>query len=357
MLGKAFAIGLVVFSSLAYGADAPPQWLSEVATRQAPEYDGDIPAVVLFEDEVVRVDASGKVTTTRRGAIRVLQRSGDRRAVERVFYTTDTDRVSRFEGWLLFPSGGHKRLGKKDVVDQAVSQGDSYNELRMQWLSAEGQAGPGTVFGFESVLEERSIFAQFQYRFQDDLPTLATRFTLQLPPGWTAESTTFNAPAVEPLVQGSHYTWEMRDLPAIKREALSPSFSALAPRLAVTYFPASSDGGATMSFSEWHEVSSWLDSLSAPRVEPDATITQRAQELITGAEDEWERLSAIGTFAQGVKVRVDSDGHGNRWRLHAARGTAGSSKSVWRLQRQGELDAVVAPGHGCPVVLGGDPFG
>jgi hypothetical protein len=295
MLRRLLIVWVFVFSALASGADKPPpSWLAEVATREIPEYESDVPAVVLFEEETVRVDIEGNVTKMRRGAIRVLQRSGEDHAIELVTYTTDTDKVRKLEGWLLYPSGEHKTLDKKDIVDQAISPGNGYSESRAQWLSAGGEAGPGTVFGFESVLEERSIFAQFLYTFQGAIPVLAARFNLELPTSWTAEAMTFNRESVEPIVAGSRYTWELRDLPPIRDEELSPKVSALAPRLAVTYFPSAGGGGNVTSFAEWREVASWLDSLSAPQVEPDATISRRAQQLTAGAVTEWEQLKAIG---------------------------------------------------------------
>ena len=100
----------LVFSGLVFGADSPPEWLKEVASRQIPDYESDVEAVVLLDDETVRIDGAGRVTVSRRGAIRVLQRGGDRRAAERIVYTTDTDRVRQLEGWIVFPSGGHKAL-------------------------------------------------------------------------------------------------------------------------------------------------------------------------------------------------------------------------------------------------------
>ena len=40
--------------TFAWGADAPPSWLTEVASRQAPEYDSDIRAVVLLDEDQLR---------------------------------------------------------------------------------------------------------------------------------------------------------------------------------------------------------------------------------------------------------------------------------------------------------------
>ena len=289
----------LVFSGLVFGADSPPEWLKEVASRQIPDYESDVEAVVLLDDETVRIDGAGRVTVSRRGAIRVLQRGGDRRAAERIVYTTDTDRVRQLEGWIVFPSGGHKALDKKDIIEASLSNNNFYDEARIQMLSAEGQADPGSVFGFESILERRSIFAQFVYGFQSDLPALTARFTMDLPPGGTAQAATLNAPPIEPLVQGSRYTWELRDLAPIRREAASPTFSALAPRLAATYFPPPG-ASAEMSFAEWSTVGAWLNDRSAPGMEPDAVVAQKAQELTADAGGAWEKVRTIAEFVQGV---------------------------------------------------------
>jgi len=293
------AVWAIAFSTAAFGAAPPPDWLKEVASRQVPEYESDVEAVVLFDEETVAVDSAGKTTVSRRGAIRVLHRSGAKRAAERIVYTTDTDRVRKLEGWILYPSGGNKALEKKDIIEGSLSNNNFYDEARVQVLTANGQADPGAVFGFESVVEQRSILAQFVYSFQSDLPVLTARFTMDLPPGGTAQAATLNAPTIEPLVQGSRYTWELRNLPPIRREAAGPSYSALAPRVAATYFPPSG-GAAEMSFAEWSTVGAWLHDRSAPPMAPDAAVTQKAQELTAGASTAWEKMKAIGEFVQSV---------------------------------------------------------
>lgn len=313
------AVWAIAGSTLAFGADPPPDWLKEVATRQVPEYESDVEAVVLFDEETVRVDGPGRVTVTRRGAIRVLQRGGDKQAAERVVYRSDGDRVRKLEGWILFPSGGNKALEKKDIVEGALSNGNFYDEARIQVLSAKGQADPGTVFGFESVLEQRRIFAQFVYSFQYDLPVLAARFNMDLPPGGSAQAVTLNAPPVEPLVQGTRYTWELRNLPPIRREPASPSYFALAPRVAATYFPPPGTA-AEMSFADWKAVGAWQDTLSSAPMQPDAAVTQKAQELTAGASTPWEKVKAIGTFVQSltyVSIQIGT-GRGGGYTPHPA---------------------------------------
>ena len=70
----------------------------------------------------------------------------------------------------------------------------------MRVIHAAQDADPGSVFAFEAVSEDKSIFTQWLWEFQDRLPALTSRFVLTLPAGWLAETVTFNAETVRPNV-------------------------------------------------------------------------------------------------------------------------------------------------------------
>jgi len=146
-------------------------------------------------------------------------------------------------------------------VDVALAANDIYNESRYRSISGTGDVDPGSVFGFESVLEDRSIFTQFLFQFQDENPALTSRFVLSLPSGWTAKSITHNHAAIDPLVQGSTYTWTLNQLPPIPDEPFQPPLGALVPRVNVSYFPPSGVSAGGQTFSDWNEVGVWLMTL------------------------------------------------------------------------------------------------
>ena len=58
----------------AFAADEAPQWLREVATAKTPENRGKASAAVLFNEERVTVDATGRIETAHRYAVRILTR-------------------------------------------------------------------------------------------------------------------------------------------------------------------------------------------------------------------------------------------------------------------------------------------
>jgi len=311
---------LAVLAIAAPAADKAPQWLTELATRELPEYDSDVLAAVLFHERRVTVSEEGKVTTSVRKAVKILSRDGRGEARGSVIYRTDTGKVQSLRGWTIYASGEERSYGKKDIADVSLADNDVYNESRLKLVSGSSAADPGSVFGYESVQEDRSIFTQFSFDFQDDLPALTSRFRLQLPAGWTAESVTHNHAEIEPLVQGSSYTWQLQHLPPIGDEPARPPITAIAPRVNVSYYPPPGAGNAGPTFEDWGQVSTWLASLNDPRAVPDDSISSKAQSLVEGKSSELERISAIAKYAQEinyVSIQIGA-GRGGGYQPHAA---------------------------------------
>ncbi|HYE14666.1 MAG TPA: DUF3857 domain-containing transglutaminase family protein [Pyrinomonadaceae bacterium] len=287
----------------ARAGDDAPAWLRQAAGAAAPAYDKKVPAVVLHRERTVTVGEDGRVRTTTTYAVRVLTREGRGAATGGEVYATDTGKVLDFKAWLIRASGTVKKYGKDAAVDMALDDDDVYNEARVRRISAvEDVDGPGDVFGYQVTSEERTVFTQSDWNFQYQLPTLVSRFTIALPAGWRAAGVVFNRPKIEPAVTGTTYTWELRDLPFIEDEPNSPSVDTLAPRLAVSFFPAEGARSAMgPSFNSWAEVSRWLTSLHDPQAEPDDAIATKARELTANAKTELEKIQAIGRYVQNIQ--------------------------------------------------------
>lgn len=291
---------LAAFAAVALAGDDVPGWLREFAGAQTPAYPSKVPAVVLLDEQTVTVEASGRVVTSDRKAIRILTREGRKEAVAHEVYVMNTGKVRELHAWMIRPSGEVKKYGKGEVMDIALAQNDVYNEARARAVAASSDADPGAVFGYESVSEDRSIFTQFEWSFQNRLPVLLSRYALTVPPGWRVEGVVFNG-QVPPQQSGSTYTWECRNLPFIDAEPASPPLASLAPRLAVSYFPAD-NAKATMGkiFHGWPDVAEWLGSLEDPQSAADDALAAKARELTAGAHSEFERIRAIADYVQAV---------------------------------------------------------
>ncbi len=306
MLTKSSALAatllLLLSAQHSSAADDVPSWLQQVASATAPSYDKDVPAVVLLNEQRITVNDDGRVITSRRYAIRILNREGRSRAIAREIYQTDTGKVRDLRAWLIRATGKPTQYGKDKTLDIALALNDVYNEYRVKLISAEDDADAGNVFGFEVTSEDRSIFSQFDWDFQDRFPILSSRVTLELPRGWRATSLTFNRQAVEPVVVGTSYTWELRNLPPIPPEPLSPPVSQLAPRVAVSYFPEEGSRNATIkTFADWAQVSQWMGELEDPQVTINEALVAKVRELTANSRTEYERIQAIGRYVQSIK--------------------------------------------------------
>ncbi len=317
LIGCCFLLALASAHVLASNDDAPA-WLRQAASVSAPAYARDVPAVVLLDESTTRIGEDGRLTTTATYAVRILTNEGRAFAVARAGYATDSGKVRDIRAWLIRPSGQTKAYGKNDVMD-AAAMNDVYDESRAKIISAEGDAETGAVFGYQTTSETRSFFNQTVWPFQERIPVIASRVTLQLPAGWSAKATTFNHTSVEPRIDGTAYTWELRNLPPIEPEPASPSTENLAPRVAISYAPLSAGNASASakSFTNWNEVSRWYTDLSAAQFAPDAALTAKAQALTASSKTELERISAIARYVQSLQYISIQIGAG-RFRPHAA---------------------------------------
>ncbi|MGO9097059.1 MAG: DUF3857 domain-containing transglutaminase family protein [Bryobacteraceae bacterium] len=293
-LGSAWLIGV------AFAAEEAPSWLRDAAAAPKGAYAAKVPAVALLDEEQITVDETGRTLRRYRYAMRILNREGREHAVARCYYDTSGSRVREFHAWMLGPGGAVIRYGKDRILDVAANRNDVYNEIRAREVVAESDAQDGSVFGYEYLEEENSVFTQFEWGFQSRLPVLLSRFSLTLPGGWTAQSVTFNHASVAPTVNGSSYSWELRDLPYIEREPHSPSIAALAPRLAVSYLPPPGNPAGLRGMTDWAAVSGWLAELQDSQAQLDEVIAHRATELASAATSELGKIEAIARFVQDV---------------------------------------------------------
>ena len=318
-LSVSFLLLFSLTTAFAFAGDEAPSWLSQLRAVQFPAYDKTVTAVVLLDEAVVNVDSNGKTTTTRTYAVRLLSREGRKEAVIVEPYLTSSGKIRELKAWLIRPDGSAKSYGKDQTIDQIADTDDIYNEQRIKVIDASDDADTGAVFGYQVTSEEAPLFDQDFWFFQDELPTLVSRYTLNLPNGWKADSLTFNRPKIEPNVNGSTYVWEMRNLPPLAREPESPSVKNLVPHIAVSYAPQANATNFRV-FKDWREVSRWNTEISAASAALNDEIAFKARELAANAKTEYDKIRAVGAFVQNLQyISVDIGvGKGNGYRPRPA---------------------------------------
>ncbi len=319
-----FLCGILLLAAgvnLASPAEEAPPWLQQAAAAKVPAYDKEVPAVVLRKDQAIVVSADGRLTTTTTYAVRILTRDGRGFADALEMYLTKSGKINEIHAWLIRPNGFVKKYGKDETADRISDPNDIYDEYRVKEIDATDDADIGAVFGYQSMSEERPLFNQDIWHFQDRLPTLESRYSLTLPSGWRATSLTFNHEKIEPSVSGSSYVWELRDLAPIKPEPASPRINSLTAQVAINYFESDSGAAAgSKTFETWTQVSRWATDLHDPQVIPDQNVAAKARELTAGSKTELDRIRAIAHFVQNLQyISIDIGvGRGNGYRPHAA---------------------------------------
>jgi hypothetical protein len=314
---------LLTLLALAYSvcaADDAPPWVRDAGSAIIGQYPPTVPAVVLLNEQHLSIDDSGKRVCTTRRAIRILLREGRKMAMATEEYLTNAGKVRDLKAWLISPAREVKRYGKDRVIDMALSPNDVYNDYRMRVIDAESDAAPGMTFVSEAVSEDRSIFTQWLYPFQNRLPTLVSRFILSMPPEWRAQTVTFNAEQVKAVSSAGSYVWELRDLPFLEPEPASPGVSGLIPRLGISFFPATGARNAGPSFATWKDVSRFQWDLAETQQKTSDALVGKARSLAASAKGDFERIAAVGRHVQSLNYIAiqTSVGRGGGYRPHSA---------------------------------------
>lgn len=306
----------ISLTATAFADGGAPNWLRQAAAQQPPTYAKNVSGVVLHHSKDITLDGEGKLVTVENHAVKILSREGRQHAVAVALYLMSASRIREINGWLIRPDGSVKEYDKKSVLDRISDTDDIYDEYRIKVIDASSDVDAGFVFGYTVVTEEKPLFYQDNFSFQYDLPVLMSRYSLNLPAGWKASSMTFNHAEVKPQTSGASYVWELRNLPPVADEPLSPSVRNIVPRIAVNYAPENGAQTAGRTFADWTSVSRWGSGLYDPQVIVDDAVAVKARELTGGAKTELEKIRAVGSYVQNLQyISIDIGvGHGNGYR-------------------------------------------
>ena len=207
-----------------------------------PEHDDKTDAVLLYSEHVLTVQANGKIKGTERAVYKILRVGGKKFGVVLVPFDADT-RVSALHGWCIPAQGKDYEVKDKDgaEVSLGVANGELLTNLRTKVLQIPA-ADVGNIVGYEAEQELRPYVLQDEWLFQQQVPTVESRYTLQLPPGWEYKAAWFNHAEIVPTSIGSNqWQWVVKNVPAIKAERDMPPWRGVAEQMVLSIIPP---GGA-----------------------------------------------------------------------------------------------------------------
>ncbi len=275
---------------------APP-WLLEQVHKPLPSLSAETEAVVLLREQTTSVTPKGTFVMTSRLATRVLRKGGADTARRLVRINTYDTRVRSMTGWVVNPSGEPRKSTMKQALFSSLVPDTLFTDIT-QIVLLMPEVGPGSVVGFEWEEERTPPSLEDVFDFQGRLPVLRARYSLTVPPGWTAECLAVNWGRLEESPEPSALSilkLEVRDVPAISEEPYMPAEISLAGRLLIRAKPAGPD---PRSFSGWSDMGAWYDELCRGRRAPDNRISAQVAQLSAGADDILGRIRALSEFVQ-----------------------------------------------------------
>ncbi len=160
---------------------------------------------------------------------------------------------------------------------------------------------PGVEDGCIVEYEWQKIAKNFtywdQWTFQNEVPTLISRYHVKAPSEWEIKWKTRGInlePKTENLPDGfkQDYVWETQDVPAMQREVGMPPPARMAT--AILFSP--------VGMNNWSDIAMWYHNLSADRIKPNEQIKAEAESLTRDCRTQREKLQKIYQFVRD-KIR------------------------------------------------------
>jgi hypothetical protein len=283
-------------------SDSVPDWVRAEAKQPLPKLPVKTKAVVLLDEETFTVGSDGRATEHVRYVVKILRPQGREDAYP--FVTFDKDRkLLSMHVWSIDPNGKEYAVKDNQLLElgHPGEGGELYDDEKAKYAEPPGR-DPGGIVAYEYERRERPYVAETSWFFQDDTPRIHQSFTLVLPAGYSYTTSWANHAPIKAIDHEDHrYRWEMNDESAIDLEEvpMSPSSSSLAGRITIHY---AGPGLAEPQESTWRGIGEWYEGLAHDREAPTPEIIAKAQELVAGKTDFYEKAEAIGDFVQ-QKIR------------------------------------------------------
>ena len=309
---------LLSFLSLAgpVFAGSAPAWLLEASRRPVAPQPAGAAVVVLLDELAYTVHPDARCTVRHRYAVRVLNVGGHGFATGAVDYLQKGESVRGAEAWLLRAGKEVRPPKRRDWTDVSdAASGAVFDERRSRTISYSDLVTDGDVFGYETTVDRRLLFAQIGYAWEGRQPALTERFTLDLPAGWTCDALLDGPQAGRVVADRGALTWTMLDRAYRAEEpALAPR-PWLDARLMLTLHPPAGLERPIVLRS-WAEVADWDQRNSAGQCDSDPALVATVRELTAGCPDTLSRIRALGRHVQQLRyVAVNkgiADGMGVR---------------------------------------------
>jgi hypothetical protein len=272
-----------------------PVWMHALVNVPLPAHDEKTDAVLLYSEDVLNVQPTGKIKSLERRAYKILRPAGRGYGRVEVYFDSET-RITSIHGWCIPAQGKDYEVKEKDATEASYF-GDVTTDLRRKILQIPASE-PGNIVGYEIEHEDRPYILESDWSFQHTVPTREAHYTLQLPPGWEYRAVWLNHPEIPPAPAGSNqWQWVVSDVQAITPEEEMPPWRGMAGQMVVSLIPAGSTP-QSRGFVNWGDMGSWYNGLTRGRRDASPAIKQKVAELTASYPAPLGKMQALARFLQ-----------------------------------------------------------
>lgn len=267
-----------------------PDWGLEAAKTKTPEYAKDAAAVILYDEYVETVDASGRAVEREREAIRILKPQGRGNTCGVAW--DETEKVNYFRAWTIAADEKQYQAQDTDFVEEGDTDVPVMLSTRKYKTAHPPAVDVGATVICESEEQMRPFVQEKIWSIQTGIPVVFQALEVDLAAGQTHVESWHRYAAVKPAeVAPNHWRWEIRDMPALLLRDIpsTPSREGLLARMSVLW----GDAAVAGRDNQWRAIGEWVTKLEANRPDPSPEITARVNELVAGAPDFYTKLQRI----------------------------------------------------------------
>ena len=267
----------------------------------------DAGAVVLWESEVFDLDEDGKRVYSTRRVVKLFNKDGHHLGEVRIPYAQGGDDVTIHHARTIQPDGTQVKLDESDIVRgitpaSAAEMGLLVNTRLMYFELPKISDGCIIDYAYSARNLRDAMKGEFwrQVFFQVDEPIQYYRLTTHIPKKKQLYYEV-DGPEIVPIITENNYTrtytFETKDVPALRSEPLMPAVSDLAYSISLT------------SLDSWDELVTWYATLIREQDRITEEITAKTKELLFGAFTREEKIKRLYEFVAS-KIRYAGDERG-----------------------------------------------
>jgi hypothetical protein len=248
-------------------------------------------AVILFDEgkiETIGDSQSGFSLFSRHRIVKIINSSGYKYCSVAIAYNTQSI-VDQVQARTISPEGKITILDQDKIYDVNLYPNFVfYSDQRAKMFTFPAvENGVVLEYSYQINLQNRTSLI-YSWNFQNDAPTLLSRFILAKPSEWDLDYRVYGIdvkPKIKTAPEGfkSSHVWETRNVPALKSEFGMPPWKEVGARLALT----------PLGFKSWDDVAGWYHELIEPQMKAGQEIKKIGANLTKDIEKKEDKLRVI----------------------------------------------------------------